>query len=114
MAPSTAAPAQKKTSWMDAHFITSAPATATTGPLQVNVNSVSSDTSRTFEVPNPVITSISPAQVPANGLFTITGSGFGASQGAPGGAWGISHALVRRSGAPFALAWVPGAAARIP
>jgi RHS repeat-associated protein len=67
------------TSWSDTQIATSVPTTATTGPLMVNVNSTSNGTGTTFEVPNPVITSVSPSDVPTGGMFTITGSGFGYS-----------------------------------
>jgi RHS repeat-associated protein len=67
------------TSWSATQIVTSVPTTATTGPLQVNVNGASNGTSTTFEVPNPVITSVSPSDVPIGGTFTITGSGFGPS-----------------------------------
>jgi hypothetical protein len=44
----------------------------------VNVNTVPSQ-NVSFEVPHPSITGISPPEAPANGVITITGSGFGVS-----------------------------------
>jgi RHS repeat-associated protein len=65
-------------SWSDTQIVATVPASATTGPLLVNVNTVPSQ-NVSFEVPHPSITSISPPEAPANGVITITGSGFGAS-----------------------------------
>src|SRR5262249_5971992 len=62
-------------------IVTAVPATATTGPLVVTVNGVTSVAivNANFEVPHPAVTSLTPTTVPVNGNFTITGSGFGAS-----------------------------------
>ncbi|HKV90947.1 MAG TPA: IPT/TIG domain-containing protein, partial [Candidatus Angelobacter sp.] len=70
------------TSWSDTQIVTSVPTGATTGTLLVNVNSVASqnDSTSQFEVPHPVITSITPPEAPANGTITITGSGFGSTE----------------------------------
>ena len=70
------------TSWSDTQIVVSVPTGATTGPLLVHVNSVASenDSRSQFEVPNPVIASITPPEAPANGTITITGSGFGATE----------------------------------
>jgi RHS repeat-associated protein len=48
--------------------------------MLVTVNSVPSASSNSFEVPNPVITSITPPEAPVGGTITINGSGFGPSQ----------------------------------
>jgi RHS repeat-associated protein len=70
------------TSWSDTQIVTSVPTGASTGPLLVHVNSVASQNNAhsLFEVPYPVITSITPAEAPAGGTITITGSGFGAAE----------------------------------
>ena len=65
-------------SWSNTQIVATVPASATTGPLVVTVNAVPSP-GVSFEVPHPSITSISPPEAPANGVVTITGSGFGAS-----------------------------------
>jgi RHS repeat-associated protein len=72
------------TSWSDTQIVANVPAGAATGPVVVTVNSVPSS-DRSFEVPNPVITSISRPQAPAHGTVTITGSGFGPNQWIPNG-----------------------------
>ena len=70
------------TTWSDTQIVTTVPATASTGPLLVTVNSVPSSSSNVFDVPNPVITSVDPPCGSTNGLYTVHGSGFGATQGA--------------------------------
>ena len=67
------------TSWSDTQIIATVPATATTGPLFVNVNSVPSNSGNTFEVPHPVITAAAPSEAPQAGTITISGSGFGSN-----------------------------------
>jgi RHS repeat-associated protein len=64
------------TSWSDSQIVATVPSGAATGPVQVTVNSVSTS-GNSFEVPNPVIASISRPEAPAGGTVTITGSGFG-------------------------------------
>jgi YD repeat-containing protein len=64
-------------SWSDTQIVADVPGTASTGLLHVIVNNVSDNSGRTFEVPNPVITSVTPPEAPAGGIITITGSGFG-------------------------------------
>jgi YD repeat-containing protein len=70
------------TSWSDTQIVAAVPTGAHTGPLLVNVNSVPSQNNSLtqFEVPYPVITSITPPESPAGGTITITGSGFGPGQ----------------------------------
>ena len=67
------------TSWSDTQIVANAPTGATSGPLLVNVNGINSQSGYSFEVPNPVITSITPPEAPPSGTVTIIGSGFGAS-----------------------------------
>jgi RHS repeat-associated protein len=69
-------------SWSDAKIVATVPSSATSGPLSVTVNAVPSSSSNVFDVPYPTITSVSSGCGAAYGLFTITGSGFGATQGA--------------------------------
>jgi RHS repeat-associated protein len=66
-------------SWSDTQIVATVPASATTGPLVVTVNGAPS-TGVSFEVPHPYITAITPAEAPANGTITITGTGFGATE----------------------------------
>ena len=68
------------TTWTDTQIVATVPSGASTGQMLVTVNSVSSATSNSFEVPNPVISSITPPEAPVGGTITITGSGFGPSQ----------------------------------
>ena len=67
------------TSWTDTQIVATVPSGASTGQMLVTVNSVPSSSSNSFEVPNPVITSITPPEAPGGGVITITGSGFGAT-----------------------------------
>jgi RHS repeat-associated protein len=70
------------TAWSDLQIAVNVPSGATTGPVLINVNSVASqnDAHSQFEVPHPVIASITPPSAPANGTITISGSGFGATE----------------------------------
>jgi RHS repeat-associated protein len=65
-------------SWSNTQIVATVPASATTGPLVVTVNGAPSP-GVSFEVPHPTIAGITPAEAPANGVVTITGSGFGTS-----------------------------------
>src|SRR6185312_2380575 len=67
------------TSWTDTQIIVNAAANATTGPIQVNVNTTSSSSGNVYEFPHPAITAVNPPEAPPGGTVTITGSGFGAS-----------------------------------
>jgi large repetitive protein len=68
------------TTWADTQIVATVPAGASSGQVIITVNSVSSASNWSFEVPNPVITSITPPEAPAGGTITIAGSGFGPSQ----------------------------------
>jgi RHS repeat-associated protein len=68
------------TTWTDTQIIATVPSGATTGQMTVTVNSVPSPSNTSFEVPNPVISSISPPEAPVGGTITINGSGFGPGQ----------------------------------
>jgi YD repeat-containing protein len=67
------------TSWADQTVIAPVPAGATTGPVVINVGGSASN-SLTFVV-GPGITGLSPTSGGAGTVVTITGSGFGSSQG---------------------------------
>jgi RHS repeat-associated protein len=69
-------------SWSDTQIVATVGSQVTTGPVKVNVNSVISNQDVQFTVPNPVITSISPASAPVGTQVTVTGVGFGTTQGA--------------------------------
>lgn len=74
------------TTWTDTQIIAAVPSGAATGQIHVTVNSIPNGNGNpAFEVPNPVITSVTPPQAPAGGSITIAGSGFGASQWIPSG-----------------------------
>jgi RHS repeat-associated protein len=64
-------------SWSNTQIVANVPGAASTGLLHVVVNNVPDNSGVTFEVPNPVITSVTPPEAPAGGIITITGSGFG-------------------------------------
>ena len=79
------------TTWTDTQIVATVPSGTATGQIHVTVNSVTNNTSNgPFEVPNPVITSITPPEAPAGGTITIAGSGFGPSQWIPAGG-GITY-----------------------
>jgi RHS repeat-associated protein len=69
------------TSWSDTQIVAAVPTSASTGPLQVNVNSTSNGSGNIFVVPVPVITSLDPPSGPINGQVIVNGTGFGASTG---------------------------------
>jgi YD repeat-containing protein len=75
------------TSWTDTQIIATVPSGAATGQIHVTVNSVQNNNgTNPFEVPNPVVTSITPPEAPAGGTITIAGSGFGPYQSVSNGA----------------------------
>ena len=65
--------------WSDTGISVAVPSGASTGPVVVTVGT-SSSTGTRFAVP-PVLTSVSPAAGAAGTLVTISGSGFGSTQG---------------------------------
>jgi YD repeat-containing protein len=71
------------TSWNGSQIVASVPNGATTGPVSLVVNSVQSVCSADcqFTVINPVINALAPPSAPVGGSVTVSGSGFGASQG---------------------------------
>ena len=69
------------TSWSDTQIVATVPSTATTGPITVVVNGIGSNRNVVFTFYNPVISSLVPPAGPVGGSITITGSGFGSSQG---------------------------------
>jgi hypothetical protein len=68
-------------SWSDTQIVATVPSTAITGPVQVNVDGVNSNPDVLFTLPNPKITGLSPSSGPVGTQVTISGSGFGATQG---------------------------------
>ncbi|HXO37244.1 MAG TPA: IPT/TIG domain-containing protein [Candidatus Acidoferrum sp.] len=93
------------TTWTDTQIVATVPSGTTTGQIKVTVNSVSNNNGNNpFEVPNPVITSITPPEAPAGGTITIAGSGFGPSQWIPAGG-GITYVgSISLNGADVGLA----------
>ena len=69
-------------SWSDTQIVAAVPSAAYTGPVLVTVGGVSSNQSVYFNVPEPRITSISPASGIIGTQVTVTGSGFQATRGA--------------------------------
>jgi regulation of enolase protein 1 (concanavalin A-like superfamily) len=92
-------PATSITSWSSTQIIATVPsaAPAGTGPVVVTVGSNTSPSNVTFNVIKPAITSIAPPAAQIAGLVTLTGSGFGASQGASFVSFtgAAAHALVQ-------------------
>lgn len=68
-------------SWSNWQIVASVPAGATSGPVTIQVNAVPSNSDFIFTVVNPTIEDITPPAGPTVGLVTLTGFGFGASQG---------------------------------
>jgi YD repeat-containing protein len=69
------------TSWSNTQIVASVPVGATTGPVNVVVNSIQGISSASFTVISPVITGVTPPSAPVGGSITITGTGFGAYTG---------------------------------
>ena len=67
-------------SWNNSQIVATVPATATSGPVVVVVNSVASNADMTFTVINPMVSAVTPASAPVGGTVTVTGTGFGALQ----------------------------------
>src|SRR5208283_3096049 len=70
-------------SWTNTQIVANVPANAPggVGPVVVTVNSIASLTDVAFDVINPTITSLTPPAAPVGGTVTLSGIGFGASQG---------------------------------
>ena len=66
------------TSWSDTQIVATVPTGATTGPMLITVNGVSSF-AKAFGVPNMAISGVTPPEAPVGGIITINGSGFGAT-----------------------------------
>jgi RHS repeat-associated protein len=69
------------TSWTNNQIVATVPVGATTGPVNVVVNSIQGISSASFTVVHPLITSLSPPAAQIGGTITITGAGFGAYTG---------------------------------
>jgi len=68
-------------SWSDTQIVATVPSTATAGPVKVTNGGVASNTNVYYAVPAPQITNVSPSSGGIGTQFTITGSGFQATQG---------------------------------
>ena len=68
-------------SWSDTQIVTTVPASATTGPVQVWVNSTGSNQDISFTMPAPAIVNLTPSIGPVGTQVQVNGSGFGATQG---------------------------------
>jgi RHS repeat-associated protein len=67
------------TNWSDSQITAAVPASASTGPVAVTVNSIQSLANPIFNVIHPIITSILPPAAQVSDLITVNGSGFGAN-----------------------------------
>lgn len=70
------------TSWSDAQIVVPVPSGATTGPVVVTVNGVTSNSMMFTVKVTPAITSVSPPSATVGTVLTIAGSNFGDSQDA--------------------------------
>ena len=68
------------TSWSSTQIVATVPTGAVTGAVTVSVNTVVSNGSQ-FTIPNNVVTAVSPVAGKFGAQVTVTGSGFGATQG---------------------------------
>ena len=68
------------TSWSSNQIVATVPPGTVTGPVVVSVNTVSSNGSQ-FTIPNNVVTAVSPSGGKFGAQVTVTGSGFGSTQG---------------------------------
>src|SRR5262249_39042196 len=70
-------------SWSDTQIVCKVPAGTTNGPVTVSVNGVGSN-ALNFTVPNNHVSSVSPASGAVGTQVTVSGAGFGATQGSSG------------------------------
>jgi RHS repeat-associated protein len=69
------------TSWSNTQIVALVPNTASTGPVTVVVNSVSSNSNVTFTLTGPALASLQPPNAPQQSTITLNGAGFGATKG---------------------------------
>jgi RHS repeat-associated protein len=75
------ATASSVTSWSDSQVVAAVPSNASTGAVTVVVNSTGSNKNYVFSFYNPVINSVTPPAAEVGGYITLSGLGFGATQG---------------------------------
>ena len=68
-------------SWSNGQVVAVTPATVSTGPVVVAVNSVSSNNNVVYTAYNPIISNLSPSAGTFGASITINGTGFGVNQG---------------------------------
>lgn len=68
-------------SWSDTQVVATVPVSATTGPVKLTTGGVASNTTATFTIPQPQITSISPSNGIIGTQVTINGTGFQSAKG---------------------------------
>lgn len=68
-------------SWSDTSIVATVPANATTGAVWVTVNSRASNQNNYFTLPDPLVDAVSPGVGPVGTQVTVSGTGFGATQG---------------------------------
>lgn len=68
-------------SWSDTEVVAIVQPGARTGPVDITVNGVDSNQDVQFTMPNPTVTALSPTSGPVATQVTVTGIGFGDSQG---------------------------------
>src|SRR5215467_10683259 len=69
------------TSWSDTQIVATVANGASTGPVSVLVNGITSNQDVLFSTPNPTITGLNPSSAPVGTQVQVNGSGFGTTQG---------------------------------
>jgi RHS repeat-associated protein len=97
------------TSWSDTQIVATVPSGASTGPVKVIVGGVSSNT-LSFTVGNVLVTAVSPKAGPTGTQVTVSGLGFGSSQGSSTISFNNTVASVSSWSATQIVATVPAGA----
>ena len=100
--------------WGPASIVASVPVGAATGPVVVTVGGVPSTGTFFTVLPTPSITGLSPASGPAGAVVTISGTNFGATQGASTVSFNGIAATVSNWGPASIVVSVPAGAATGP
>jgi hypothetical protein len=68
-------------SWSDTQIVAKVPDRTSTGPVTAVVNGNGSNSDQVFTMPNPTVTGLAPGVATCGSQVTVTGYGFGPSQG---------------------------------
>jgi RHS repeat-associated protein len=94
-------------SWSATSIVATVPTGATTGNVVVNASGVASNAISFTVLPTPSITSLSPASGAVGASVTITGSGFGSTQGTSAVKFNTTTATITSWSATSIVATVP-------